>query len=317
MAPQARQISLFSPRAWLASPYWLLILAPTIWGGNIVAGKLAVGHISPALLLLGRWVGAVAILLVVASHHVRRDWARIRPRLGWLVFYGVLGFAAFNMLMYSAAPFTRAVNASIEQASIPVFVLIGNFLVFRVAARPLQIVGVMLTIVGVGWVATHGELQRLIHLDVGLGDGMVLVACLLYAAYSLTLRYRPAIHWLSFMLVTALAALMASIPFQLVFGGGVNALITEVPAISPLGWLIVAYVMIFPSILAQLAYARGLEMVGPNRAAIFINLLPITGTILSVLIIGERLEMFHLVAAVLVVTGIALSEIAVRRSPTQ
>lgn len=317
MAPPTRQNSTLSLRAWLASPYWLLILAPTIWGGNIVAGKLAVGHVSPSLLLLGRWAGAVAILIVIASHHVRRDWVRIRPRLAWLVLYGVLGFASFNMLMYSAAPFTRAVNASIEQASIPVFVLIGNFLVFRVGAKPLQILGVGLTIIGVGWVATHGELQRLIHLDVGLGDGMVLVACLLYAAYSLTLRYRPDIHWLSFMLVTALAALAASVPFHLVFGGGVDALAREIPAITPTGWLIVLYVMIFPSILAQLAYARGLELVGPNRAAIFINLLPIAGTILSVLIIGERLEAFHLVAAVLVVSGIALSEIAVRRSPAR
>lgn len=295
-----------------ANPYLLLVLAPTFWGGNLVAGKLAVGNIPPSLLLMGRWIGAVAILLVIALPHLRRDWPEIRPALGWLILYGALGFATFNMLMYSAAPFTSAVNASIEQASIPVMVLLGNFFVYKVRARLLQILGLVLTIAGVGFVATHGDLGRILTLDVGLGDGMVLMACLTYAIYSLTLRYRPQIHWLSFMAVTAIAALLMSLIYQMAFGGGMGAFVAGIPHITPLGWAAVVYVMVFPSILAQLAYARGVELVGPNRASIFINLLPITGTLLSVLVIGERLEPFHLVAAVLVIAGIGLSELSVR-----
>lgn len=304
------------PRAGILSqPYLLLVLAPTFWGGNLVAGKLAVGQIDPYLLLLGRWVGAVLLVAIFALPHVRRDWAKIRPALGWLSIYGILGFATFNLLMYGAAYFTAGVNASIEQAAIPVIVLIGNFLIFRVRARLLQVVGLALTIIGVFSVATHGDFGRILALTINIGDGMVLLAAVLYAFYSLALRYRPDIHWLSFIFITAGAACLTAIVFLFAFGGGIDTLVRGIPQVTWLGWACILYVMIFPSIVAQLCYARGVELVGPNRASIFINLLPVTGTILSVLILGENLQTYHLIAAGLVVVGIALSEYSVRQKP--
>jgi len=293
-------------------PYLLLVLAPIFWGGNLVAGKAAVGQIDPFLLLVGRWFGASLILIVLAAPHMKTDWPRVRASMFWLVFYGVLGFATFNILMYSSAYHTAAINASIEQAAIPVLVLLGNFLVFKVRAKLLQVVGLVLTIIGVIWVATHGDPQRILALSMNIGDGMVLAACLCYAIYSLVLRYRPDIHWLSFMFVTALAALAASLVFVVFIGGGIPRVLAAIPQTTLIGWVCIGYVMIFPSIMAQLCYARGVELVGPNRASIFINLLPITGTVLSIIILGERLEMFHLISAVLVVAGIALSEYTVR-----
>ena len=297
----------------LSQPYLLLVLAPLFWGGNIVAGKLAVGQVDPYLLLVGRWVGATLIVLTVAIPHLKRDWQKIRPALPLLALYGILGFATFNILMYGSAYFTAAVNASIEQAAIPVIVLLGNFLIFRVRAKPLQIVGLTLTIIGVVWVATQGNPLRILALDINIGDGMVLVACFLYAAYSLALRFKPDIHWISFIFVTAASALLASLVFQLAFGGGFGKLAAEIPQTSLLGWGCVGYVMIFPSIIAQLCYAKGVGLVGPNRASIFINLLPVFGTVLSVLIIGEGFETFHIIASLLVVAGIALAEYAARR----
>jgi len=302
-----------NPASLRSHPYLLLVLAPLFWGGNIVAGKLAVDHIDPYLLLVGRWLGATLIVLTIGIPHIRRDWSKIRPALPILSLYGILGFATFNILMYKSAYFTAGVNASIEQAAIPVVVLLANFMVFRVRAKLLQVIGLLLTVAGVIWVATHGEPQRILALDVNIGDGMVLIACILYAAYSLTLKYRPDIHWLSFILVTATAALVTSLVFVLAIGGGFEKLITEIPQTTLLGWGCVLYVMIFPSIVAQLCYARGVELVGPNRASIFINLLPVFGTILSVLILGESFETYHVVASALVVAGIMLAEYAVLR----
>lgn len=298
-----------------SQPYLLLVLAPMFWGGNIIAGKLAVNQVDPFLLVVARWFGATLLVLTFALPHLKRDWSKIRPpqALGLLFFYGVFGFASFNLLMYSSAYFTAGVNASIEQAAIPVLVLIGNFLVFRVRALLLQVVGVLLTVIGVIWVATHGAPTRIFALEVNIGDGMVLLACFLYATYSLTLRFKPETHWASFILVTSFAALLTSLVFQAAFGGGLAKLMDEIPATTPLGWMCVFYVMIFPSILAQLCYARGVELVGPNRASIFINLLPVFGTILSVIILGEGFESYHFVAAALVVCGIGLSEWAARR----
>lgn len=299
--------------ALLNQPYLLLVLAPLFWGGNIATGKIAVGEVDPFVLLIGRWAGATAILLTIGIPYIKRDWAKIKPALPMLAIYGALGFATFNILMYVAAQFTTAVNASIEQAAIPVFVLLGNFLVFRIRAKLLQVVGLILTIIGVVWVATRGDPTRLLAADINIGDGMVIAACFCYAIYSLLLRYNPSIHWLSFILVTAASALAASLIFLFAFGGGLTQFFTALPETTPLGWLCIIYVMTFPSIISQLCYARGVQMIGANRASIFINLLPVFGTVLSVLIIGEAFELYHVVASLLVVCGIVLAEYAARR----
>ncbi|HHG89536.1 MAG TPA: DMT family transporter [Devosia sp.] len=298
----------------LARPYLLLVLAPVFWGGNIVAGKLAIGHVDPNVLVIGRWAGAILVLLTLSRPHLREDWPQIRPALPLLFLFGALGFTGFNLLLYNAVLYTSGVNASIEQASIPVLVLLGNFVLFAVRPRPLQIAGLIITIIGVVWVATHGEPMRVLALSINIGDLMVLLACILYAAYSLTLKFRPSIHWLSFLSVTAFFALATAVLFQALVGGGMDRFFSLLPRVTLRGWLIVLYVMIFPSILAQLFYARGVEIVGPNRASIFINLLPVFGTILSVIILGERFEAYHAIAAILVIGGITMAEYSVRKT---
>lgn len=306
-----------SPSGWFsaltAQPYLLLIIAPFLWGANFVVGKFAVGNIDPQLLVLGRWLGATLILLPFAIPHVIRDWPQIRA--GWiqLAVSGILGFAVFNILIYTAALYTSGTNISIENAGIPIFVFIGNFIFFRVGVKPIQLAGLVLTFLGVIWVATNGEPARILRLDINLGDALVLAAVLAYAIYSLTLRYKPDIHWLSFIQVTAFFALLTSFVFLGWSGRLSIELIDDILNITSVGWLCVAFVMIFPSIIAQLSFARGVQLVGPNRASIFINLLPIFGTLLSILLLGERFEFFHFIAAALVILGILLSEYSVRR----
>ncbi len=298
-----------------SSPYLLLVLAPVFWGGNIVAGKLAVGNVDPFVLVVGRWAGAILIVVPLAWPHLSRDWKKIRPALPLLALFGVFGFTGFNVLMYNSSLYTSAINGSIEQASIPVMVLLGNFLIFAVKPKLLQVLGLMLTIVGVVLVATHGEPGRILALKVNIGDAMVLLACFFYASYSLALRFRPSIHWLSFLAVTSLFALIAALLAQGFIGGGMVRFFTLLEQITPRGWLIIIYVMSFPSVLAQLFYARGVEIVGPNRASIFINLLPVFGTILSVILVGESFQLYHAAASVLVILGIVLSEYSIRNTP--
>jgi len=298
----------------LDRPYLILVLTPLFWGGNMVAGKLAVGQIDPYTLIVLRWLGALLMVLPFAAPHLRRDWPEIR-RGWWLIaIYGGLGYATFNVLMYVAVYFTSAVNASIEQASIPVLVILANFIVFRVKARPLQIAGVILTIFGVMITAVHGDFGRIASLNVNIGDAMVLVACVAYTVHSLALRFRRPMHWLSFLVATFVAALLAGLVFEAIFGGGLGAVFTGTAAATPLGWGVVLYTAFFPSVLSQLFYARGVELIGANRASLFINLIPVFGTALSIVILREQLEPYHMVTAVLVILGIVLAEVSARRT---
>lgn len=296
-------------------PYLLLLLSALFWGGNIIAGKYAIGELDPFGLSAMRWIVAFLVILPFALPAIRREWPEIRRGMGWLAFYGALGFTSFNALLYGAATFTSAVNIAMIQAAIPVLVMLGNFLIFRVRASLLHILGVVLTVYGVIHVATHGAPLRLIGLDVNLGDAMMLVASVLYALHSLLLRYKPRIGWMSFIAGTSFFAMIAAIGYQVVFGTGIAGLAGDVAAMSWLGWAVVIYVALLPSIVAQMTYARGVELIGPNRGSLFINLIPVFGALLAVLMLGETLDMFHIVAALFIMAGIATAEYAARRRP--
>jgi drug/metabolite transporter (DMT)-like permease len=310
--PQDTQYARLSSNL-LNQPYLLVVLAPLFWGGNMVAGKLAVDQVDPYTLTVMRWLGALLMTLPFAWKPLQRDWPAIRKAWPILLLYGALGYTTFNMFMYLAAHFTSAINTSIEQALIPVLVMIANFIIFRVHARALQVLGVAITIVGIAITASHGDFGRILSLTINIGDGFVVLACIAYAAYSLALRYRPAINWWSFLATTFAAALLTGYVFQCVFGGGPLAIAPGLAATTPLGWLIILYVAFFPSVLSQLFYARGVELIGPNRASLFINLIPVFGTLLSIVILGEPLESYNLITAVLVVIGIVLAEFSANR----
>ncbi len=310
--PQEQQSSGFFTRI-LDQPYLLLVLAPLFWGGNVVAAKLVVGEIDPFLLLACRCVLATSFIMPFAWSSLRADWVVVRRAWPILMLYGIVGYALFNAFLYVGLKFTTAVNSAIEQASLPMLILGANFIVFRVRARPVQIVGVILAITGVILTATHGDPSRLLTLDINIGDGFVILACLAYTTYTLALRFRPQVHIMSFMAVSFLGAALASIVMLALFGGGIGQVATLSDA-SLTVWAVIAYVAIFPSMFSQVAYARGVELVGANRAAPSHNLIPVFGTLGSVIILGEALQPYHFLAAAIIVSGIVLAEWAARRT---
>ncbi len=298
--------------ALLDQPYLLLLLAPLFWGGNVVAAKLVVGEIDPYLLLASRCVLATAVILPFAWRFLGADWPVIRGTWLLLMAYGAIGYALFNVFLYVGLQTTTGVNSAIEQASLPMLILGANFIVFRVRARLLQIVGVLLAIFGVILTATHGDPTRILTLDVNTGDGFVILACLAYTGYTLALRFRPKMHIMSFMAVSFSGAAITGVIMLAVFGGGISEVAT-LADVSPTVWAVIAYVAIFPSMFSQVAYARGVELLGANRAAPSHNLIPVFGTLGSVAILGERLEAYHFVAAVIIIAGIVLAEWSARR----
>jgi drug/metabolite transporter (DMT)-like permease len=283
--------------------YVLLTLTTLFWGGNSVAGKMASGEISPMLLTLARWAVAALIVFAFAMPDIRRDLPVIRQYLGRLFLFGALGFTLFNVILYTALTKTSAVSSSIVQAAIPASVYALNFLIFRVRTTIWQIAGFIVTLSGVLLVAARGDVSRLASLDLNEGDALVLAAVLIYALYTVCLRFKPRISWKSLIAALSLSAALTSVPFAawewlrggLILPGGK-------------GVMIVLYTGIFPSILSQVFFIRGVELIGANRAGIFTNLIPIFGTGLAILILREPLETFHIAALVLVVAGIWLAE---------
>ena len=283
--------------------YVLLTLTTLMWGGNAIAGRLAVGEISPMVLTCLRWVFVVAVMIPLVGRQVVAEWAKIRARWVFTILMGAFGFTAFNGLFYAAAHHTTAVNLTIFQGAIPVLVLLGTVLFFGARVIPLQIFGMIVTIVGVVLVSVKADLEILKTLSLNIGDVWMLVACLFYAGYTLGLRHRPAMPGLVFFAAMAAVAFVSSLPL---IGIEIAQGTAQFP--TPTGWLILLYVAIMPSLLSQIFFMRGVELIGPARAGLFVNLVPVFGALLAVLLLGEPFATYHALGLVLVLGGIWLAE---------
>ena len=287
----------------LRNAYLLLVAATLMWAGNSIIGKIAIGEVTPMTLTFMRWFLVCAILALFYREEAALAWPVLRPRWRWVVAMSVLGYTVFNALVYAAAHHTSGVNLTMLQASIPVMVLLGGDIVFRTPVTLLQALGTGLTVVGVLVVASGGDVTRLLGLAFNIGDLYVLIACALYAGYTLGLRKRPASSGFVLFIGFAAVAMVSSAPL-LVFEMAQGEFFW--PSVT--GWAILAYVTLCPSLLSQIFYIRGVELIGPARAGLFINLIPIFGALMAVLILGEPFGWSEVAAAALVFGGIAVAE---------
>ncbi|KRB61908.1 hypothetical protein ASE04_20590 [Rhizobium sp. Root708] len=283
--------------------YICLVVAALCWGGNAVAGKLALDHVSPMMLTFLRWFLATALIAAISMPQLKRDWPVVKRNLPLLFFYGIVGYTLFNAMLYSAVKYTTVINVAIEQAGIPMLIFLLNFVFFRTAVSLAQITGFAMTLAGVALTASHGDLASLLQLGLNRGDGLMLIAVAAYAVYTIFLRWKPPLDWRTLMAVPALGAALSAVPLLLWEGMQGNV---QVP--DARGWVIAFYTAIFASLLAQVFYIRGVEAIGANRAGLFINLVPVFGTLLSVVLLGEELQLFHVIALVLTLGGIAIAE---------
>lgn len=283
--------------------YVLLTLTMLFWAANVIAGKLAVGHVSPILLATLRWLVAAAMLLPLSARHLRQDWPVIRGNLPYLIAMGGLGMGGFNILMYVALNFTTGVNVSILQATMPMAVFVINFLLFGVRVGWAQVAGFLATLAGIALIAGEGSFERLREFDFNFGDAVLLAALLFYSTFTVALRRMPKLHLNSTMFVLFVGAFAAS-----ALAGGVEVVTATLQWPDLYGWLVVLFTAIFPSVLSQTYFVQGTQIVGANRAGLFINLIPVFGTLMSILVLGEQFHAYHAVALVVVLGGIAVAE---------
>ncbi|MDE3078429.1 MAG: DMT family transporter [Paracoccaceae bacterium] len=283
--------------------YALLTLTTLCWGANAVAGRLAVGHVSPMVLTSMRWAICFVAATLLALPHLRRDLAELWRNRVLVAGYGTIGFALFNGIFYTAAHYTTAINLVIIQAGIPLVVFGLSFALFRTPVSGAQIAGFAVTLVGVLVTAAHGSLAALMALRVNRGDALMLLAILCYGGYTVALRWKPSVHWLSFMAGISGAAFVVSLPLL-----GWEAARGAAVWPDARGWALGLFTGFFPGLIAQASFIAGAGLIGANRAGLFINLVPVFGAVLSVLILREGLMAYHLAGLALVLSGLALAE---------
>ena len=272
------------------------------WAGNTVAGRMSTGEISPMVVVFLRWFIISIFLILFLNKKLILSFKLISGKLVWLCLMGSLGLTGFNALFYIAAQNTTAINLGIIQGIMPAIILVGSVILFKEAVNFTKVTGLIIAFFGVLVVVSQGDYERVILLSFNYGDLVMLCACFFYSGFTLGLKNKPVIDPIVLMTYFSLSALIFSIPLLIIeyYLG-----LIQVPATST-AWLTILYIAFVPSFLAQIFFIRGVELVGASKAGLFINFLPIFAAILGVLLLGERLFVYHLISLFIVLLGVYL-----------
>ena len=296
-------VSQTSPLGWLNNqPYLLLTLTALFWAGNIVLARYVAGHVPPMTLSCVRWVGAFLMVLPFAWPHLSRDWPALRGRLVFMIALSATGFALNNALSYWALQYTQALNALLIQSSGPLFVALWSLSLFGMRLTWAQLAGIATSLAGVLIIILRGDFAALAGIEFNKGDVMFAGALVTFGLYSALMTRRPVTHPLSLLCFTTGCGAILLLPFSIwEYSTGLTLKLDLLTAAT------LIYVVIFPSTLSYLFFNRGIALIGPNRAAPFLHLVPVFGSAMAILLLGEQPRLFHLIGYALVLAGVVIA----------
>jgi len=284
-------------------PYLLLALASLFWSGNWIAGRALADLVPPAALTFWRWAIALALLAPIVGP---RLWAQ-RAVLGghWkaIAVIGLLGGGLHNVLQYWGLHYTSATNGAILNALTPIIILALGAVLLREPFPRAAAAGSVVALAGTLAIVTRLDLDSLIALRINPGDLLVILSLLMLAGYTVALRWRPAgLDALSFLACFALVAeIPVGIAYAVEYAAGGRMILN---ATSVLG---IAYVAVFPALLAYHFWALGVAAVGAPRAGVFLYLTPAFGALLAIAFLGERFGLHHAAGMMLILAGVTIA----------
>ena len=284
--------------------YVLLVLATLFWSGNFIVGKFAtLFQIPPLTLNVYRWIAVWFILMPFTYKEINQNLPYIKRN--WLVisFMGVITISTFNSVVYYALNYTQVINAVLVLAAIPAATIIFSSLMNIEKTNIFQLLGLVLSIIGIASIISNGDIQKISSLNFNKGDLWMLVCVITWALYS-TLLKKNKFKFSQFTLIQLMvsAGLIFLIP-QLFYEKSIGLEVNFNKAF----FIILFYVVVFPAIAAYYFWQKGVEIIGPNRATMFIQLMPLFSAVMAIIIFKEKFELYHFAGAIFIVSGIYLS----------
>jgi len=280
----------------------LVAISALCWSGNHILGRAIAGHVPPFAISTVRWLLPALILWPFARPHLKRDWPAIRQHWKLILFLGLIGGALFGALQYVGLQYTTAINVSVLNSLAPVLIGAAGVALFGDRLTGMQMLGITVSLAGVLVIISKANLAALGSLGFNWGDVIILFNMATWAVYSACLRLRPPLHWLSFTFMLAVISGLATLPFwMLEHAGGLTLQPTLLTASA------LAYVSIFPSLVAYACWNRGVELIGANRAGVFLHLVPLYSAVLAGFLLGESLMLYHVAGFLLILGGVLLA----------
>ncbi len=289
-------------RSFWHSAWGLLAAANLFWAGNIVLARAIAGHIPPITLAYWRWTGAFVVAVGFAWPRLKADMPVMLRHWKMMLLLAATGIASYNTMSYIGLTTTTALNVLLLQSASPLIIIVWAYALFRETPTPRQTIGVLVSLAGVAAIAAHGSFGQLANLHLNHGDLWVLAALLIYGAYCVMLRRRPAVHPLSFLVAAMGIGSCMMLPFMLVEHASGARIEGGLPS-----YLVIAYTAVLPSFVAYLFFNRGVELIGAGSAGQSMHLMPLFGSVLAVLFLHEQFQFYHAAGIALIAVGILLA----------
>ena len=282
----------------------MLVLATLFWSGNFIIGKFAtLFQIPPLSLNALRWFSVWLILMPFTYGEIRNNLFNIKKNWFVISFMGVITISTFNSVVYYALNYTQVINAVLVLAAIPAATIVFSSLMKIEKTNIFQILGLFLSIIGIGSIISYGDVQNIIDLSFNKGDLWMLVCVITWALYS-TLLKRHKFKFSQFTLIQLMVSVGVLFLIPQFFYEQLNGFEVN---FNKAFFAILFYVVVFPAIAAYYCWQKGVEIIGPNRASMFIQLMPLFSAVMAIIIFNEKFELYHFVGAAFIVSGIYLS----------
>ena len=284
-------------------PYLLLTLTALFWSGNMVVARAIHADVPPFSLAFWRWTIALLLTLPLALPHLRAQWPLLKRSWRAVLALGLLGVGGFNTFAYIALQYTAATNALLINSFIPIATIALSWAFLKKRLRPIEGFGVLVSLAGVITIVARGKLATLTGLTLNIGDLWMLLAVFVWAFYTIGLQWRPAgvdpMLMLAAFMVVGLLALAPAYVWEITHGRLIH--------VTPGSLAGIAYTALLPGFAGYVFYNRAVGEVGASKASLFIHLMPVFGTVLAVIFLGEVTQAFHLAGIALIFSGIVLT----------
>ncbi|MEK2062994.1 DMT family transporter [Vibrio parahaemolyticus] len=288
--------------------YLLPFFTVMIWGGNSIVNKMAASTIEPSAMSFYRWFVAMVLLTPFCLPAVIKQRHVIRPYLTKLAFLALLGMVLNQSLGYYAGLTTTASNMALITSLVPLISVFLSVPLLGKSVSMLSIVGGVISLGGLAFMLGHGDVTYFLHQDMTQGDSLMLLAALVYAAYCVLLkRWKMPFNNLTLVYMQGFFSVIMLTPLWL----SSEQLLPSQEALP-----LIAYAGIAASIFAPLMWVKAIDLIGADSSAMFMNLMPVVSVALASTLLGEEIHVYHIIGGLMVISGVILSQIKVRKKQT-
>ncbi|UTM59570.1 DMT family transporter [Photobacterium sp. CCB-ST2H9] len=284
--------------------YLLPLLTVSIWAGNAIVNKLSHSVIDPGAIAFYRWFFAMLALTPFVLKSVIRHWASIRPYLSKLAFLALLGMVLNQSLGYFAASTTTATNMALITSLVPLMSMFLSVPILKQKLSPMAVIGAVFSLGGLVLMLSHGDPARLMAQGINQGDGLLLLAAFVYALYCVLLKHwdMPLSNWQS-VYVQGVFAVLFLMP-MLFISQRISVTRESLPLIM--------FAAIPASVVAPWCWMKAIKMLGADKTAMFMNLMPVITATIASITLNEQLEAVHLIGGAMVLCGVAVAQLKLK-----